>query len=630
MPFPPRSSTALLALLVACTGSDGPAPPTGPRGGQPTITAVEPLAPRQTGVLRGTNLRAITTLTIDGQTAALADAADTELRFTVPSLRPCETDGRVVEIVANGSIRASGRVAARGRVQLQVGESRIVSPADLSCLSFAGEAAAYVLSAHSFSRERLNEVFFRLRSYTVAPDTTPSPFPSFALAAVMPQGEQRFPPLQQVAGSARRLDQAASVTPFDPGYATAQPGDTLAFVDWSKPASVTATSRDGVPTYQGVIVAVAGQQVVVLDLRLPDAGTLLQNAAVRERFRRAAELADRYALPAIQAVVDPSATFPAGAGGRVLTIVQELPPGLAGGVSTADLLGTSYSPWVSDIAIVNLSASFAREPNTRPEVIATTIIHEEAHLADVLAARKQGVASAQGWFIEAIAVAVEERAARMAVGLEHQVTPAQAGADGVPAFALRMPDIFAERYSPWGPVGTGAGATSTGAYTRGLRLVLYAMERLGQTGFTPAEGSLYQRLLAHSPAPGSRSVDELAQLWSIDAIAREAGLSAEALMEGAALGELTDDLVEAAAAAERGLPQFRTWKNALVSRSELQQRASGSHWLPLDVGRYVDVAVPAGSHHFWYVVTEPGRGLSIAATQVHMRDHHRVRVTRMW
>jgi hypothetical protein len=101
-------------------------------------------------------------------------------------------------------------------------------------------------------------------------------------------------------------------------------------------------------------------------------------------------------------------------------------------------------------------------------------------------------------------------------------------------------------------------------------------------------------------------------------------------MEQATIAELTDDLVDSQAASTRALPQFRTWNNALGSRAELQQRAFPAHWLPVDAARATDVAVPGGTHHYWYLVTDAGRGLSLAASQLSLHAHHRIRVTRLW
>lgn len=621
------TGVVLLSVLTSCGGADGPTRPNPPGGNTPTITSIDPLTPGQTAALRGTNLSGISALTVDGRPAVLSSSSGTEVRFTVPALRTCETDGRAVEVVANGTLRSLGTVMTPDLVRLQPGESRILSVAELNCIQLSGEVGSYVLSAHNFSRERVSERFFRLRSYTVAADTATTVFPSFNFAPAPP--ERDFLPIPRNGGEAQ-VRHAAAATPFDERYAKAEVGDTLVFVDWSKLEAVTARSRDQVPVYRALVLAVAGQQVVVLDLRTTGAATLVASSEVRDRLRRAAEIVDAYSLRALRAVIDPRIEYPVGAGGRVFTIVGELPTGIAGGISTADLLDTAYSPWVSKIGVVNISAALAREQNLRAEQLATTIIHEQGHLADVLAGQSRGVASAQGWFTEAIAVAVEERAARMALGQEHGASPAQTQATGVPAFALRVPDALSQVYSPWGPLGSGAGASSTGAYVRGLRLVLYAMEQLGETGLAPAERSLYQRLLAHSPATGSASADEIAAAWGIDAIAREVGLSAEALMARATIAELTDDLVAVDAVAQHALPQYRTWNDPLPSRAALQQRISPAHWLPLDAARAGEIHLPGGAHHYWYLVTEPGRGLSVAATQIRLESHHQVRVTRLW
>lgn len=619
-----------LFLLASCGAEEGPTRPNPSREETPVVTDVGPLSPGQQATLRGRNLRRIESLTLDGQPAVLVSASDAEVQFNVPALRACETDGRAVNILVNGSIQTTGRVAAAELVTLQPGESRVVTASELSCLRFPGQAGAYVLSAHSFSRERIVETFFRLRTYTTVADTAATPMPSMnrLAAPVSVRRGQIFPALEFTGAELGSAGQ--NVSAFDPRYATATVGDTLTFVDWSRPEALTARSRELVPTYRAFVLAVAGQHVVVMDLRAGDAAALTQDAGVRDRFRQAAQIADRYALPSARAVIDPQATFPAGAGGRVFVVVGDLPAGISGGVTTADLLDNRYSPWVSDIGLINLSASFAREPGVRPEQVATTIVHETAHLVDLLAGQRRGVASAHGWFSEAIAVATEERAARMAVGQEHQVTLAQAQAAGVPAFALRVPDALSHVYSPWGPLSSGTGASSAGAYVRGLRLVLYASEQLGETGFAPAERSLYQRLLAHSPTRGSASQDELAAAWGIDAIAREIGITTEALLELASIAELADDLVAAEAVARTALPQFRTWNNVLSSGTTLSQRAGAAHWLPLDAARVTDVSVPAGAHHYWYLATEPGRGLSISASQIQMRASHRVRVTRLW
>lgn len=622
----------LLTMVAACGGADGPTRPTPPGGETPTITAVEPFTPGQTGVLRGTHLRAVTRLTVDGKEAAITETTDTEIRFTVPVMRPCETDGRGVEVVANSAIRAAGKVASPGGVALEPSESRVLSAAELGCILFPARAAAFVLSLHNFSRQPAAEPFFWLRSYTVSTDTAAGSLPSFHAASTPSAGwrEQHFRPAVRAGQSTRFLGTNAPTTPFDSRYATAGVGDTLFFVDWTRTAALTATVRAEVPTYRAIVLAVAGAQVVALDLRTPAAAELLADAVVRDRLQRAAAITDKYALAAARAVIDPEAAFPTGAGGRVFTIVRELPAGIVGGITTSDLLGTSYSPWVSEIGLVDLGVAFVREPGLRAEQIASTMIHETAHLADVLAARKRGVAGAAGWASEAFAVATEERATRIAVGQEHQVTSAQAQATGVPAGGLRMPDGMAERLSPWGTFGTGVSATSTGAYVRGSRLLLYAMERMGETGLTPSATSLYQRLLGNSAAPNSLSTDDLNRIWGINAIAQAAGLSAEELMDQASLAELTDDLVDPSAAAARGLPQFRTWNNALASRNDLQSRIFPTHWLALDQARAGEIGVPGGSHHYLYFMTEPTRGLSLSASQVRLQPHHRVRVTRLW
>lgn len=619
----------VLFFLASCGAEEGPTRSNPPGEETPVITDVSPLSSGQQATLRGRNLLGIKSLTLDGQPAVLASVSDAEVQFNVPALRACETDGRAVNIVVNGSIQTTGRIAAADLVTLQPGETRVVSASELSCLRFPGQAAAYALSAHSFSRDRIVEPLFRLRTYTTAVDTAAMPLPSMNTFAAPVAGlrEQSFPALKFTGAELESVGQ--DVSPFDPRYATAGEGDTLTFVDWSRPEALTARSRELVPTYRAVVLAVGGQHVVVVDLRAGDAAALVQDAGMRDRFRQAAQTADRFALPSARAVIDPQAVYPAGAGGRVFVVVGDLPAGISGGVTTADLLDTRYSPWVSNIGLINLSAAFTREPGVRPEQIATTIIHEGAHLVDLLAGQRRGVASAQGWFSEAIAVATEERAARMAVGQESDVTLAQSQAAGVPAFALRVPDQLSHVYSPWGPV-SGAGASSAGAYVRGLRLVLYASEQLGETGFAPAEHSLYQRLLARSPALGSASPEELAATWGIDAIAREAGISPEALMEQASIAELTDDLVAPEAVARSAMPQFRTWNNALSSGTTLSQRAGTAHWLPLDAARFTDVTVPAGAHHYWFLATEPGRGLSVSASQIQMGANHRLRVTRIW
>jgi hypothetical protein len=156
------------------------------------------------------------------------------------------------------------------------------------------------------------------------------------------------------------------------------------------------------------------------------------------------------------------------------------------------------------------------------------------------------------------------------------------------------------------------------------------METLGETGLAPSGSSLYQRLLATSAPPSSLSVDDLNRIWGIDAVARAAGLSAEEIMDRATLAELTDDLVDAQVAVTRGLPQFRTWDNSVGSKGELRQRIFPAHWLPLDGARAGEISVPGGAHHYFYLVTEPGQGLSVSATQIRMQPHHRVRVTRLW
>lgn len=593
--------------VAACESPTEPTPPTEPR---PAIQQVSDLVPGRMAHLDGRGLEGVTALSIDGVPVSIQTQSGTRLSFQVPELRPCETDGRRVQVVAEGVGSAGGRMQVAEALELRVGESRILSTEELSCLRLRRGAEAYLVSVQNFStgRERADILSFRTLG-------AGGQVPGFLAA---PAGHAAF-----AAGRGHAHGHVLGEAPVAQGpwvgigefddYASMEVGDVREFVDWGRLEDLfAATSREEVPIFFGKVLATHGTQVVVLDLSIPGAGTL-DTPEFREKMHAAAGIADRVMVQALRDVVDPGFQLPNTAGGRALHMVRTLPSGVAGAAQGNEINGVR---WSSGLFMTLLAYVEARD--AVPEAIARVMLHEAAHLAVFSDPRYR----LSGWYDEAIAVAVEDRAARLSRG---DVLPSPAFEVGTSISGIASsPETTSSTFSPWGPINaTDPGSTSRGAYQFGARILRHAMHR-----FDPANPwRFHQELLNRNHREfGSREARLAA--WSIDHFAEILGTTREELLRDVMLEDLTHGFLDPNVARSEGIPVNPHWAprpGIAISTPTLRQenilsRAQSTARRDL---------VPAGSYLYWYIDGAPTDGLSIEANHVSTDPNHQVRITRL-
>lgn len=587
-------AAALLGLEIACGGSPtsgGEKPPT--RTAAITSTA---LVAGGEGVLTGTDLDLLpATIAVDGKDVVPTARSATEIRFAMPAGRGCEVDGRPVQITA-GSVQHAGRLTVPGTLRIEVGETRLLPRDELAtaCLQLPAGTQSYVLTAlnPALDEAPATDVLFTVRTVTES---------GVAAAAVSSRAAR-------VAAAPAPRDVRFDITPgtdfysaapaaFDPAYATAQPGDTVRWIDFQSPlwyndGNICRAPKSAVPTFGAVVAAVSstGRTVIAYDERTRYRDQWSSSAS-RERLARLADIVERWTLPAVSEVYGADYEPVHGAGGRWWHIFRT-------GVSrpTVDLaeLPRSMCPHYSEVA-ATLGPDDPLANDAQVEVVAGQLVHEYAHHAeDVVAVRRWGNAFGRGmpgWSAvgEVWAQTVQETAARIASG---QTTGARYDALGA---GVPYPDFYTTGYgerpdlSPWGG--------GRGPYDLGTRLLMFLRERWGDAPLGTARQRFYPQVL------------ELPR-YDFASMAALAGLDATTALDQWSLAEATDDLVDPAAAAARGLPQLRTW--VPQDREPLPQvfRAGGAAY-PL--------AVAHGSYAALYFLASganAGHGISLTFTDL--------------
>ncbi|HEX6134746.1 MAG TPA: hypothetical protein VFZ24_12335 [Longimicrobiales bacterium] len=615
-PHTPRAAgiaAALCALLVAaCDSPTAVAPETPGNVTGDTLLAITDVSEIVAGgvvVLRGRNLDRLRTLHVDGAAVAFQAFGRDSARFTMP-LASCEIDARPVDIVANGSLSIRDTVNVASPILLEVGESRSLTAKDLACIQLAAGGEEYALAVASFTTARVIERVLRLESVGFAGQAPPAHLPS----SVFQQDPHVASIEAQLAPVAGRGPDV--LVPFD-DYASAAAGDTVELVDWSNPEVFYAETREAVPTYRGVVVAATAGQLIVADLRQPDVERF-SRPDVRQHLDQTAALVDLYALRAIRVAIDANATFPEGAGGRVVTVIRPLPADVGGTIIAADILEL---PWSSNMFTTLISADYASHD---PAWGAATIIHEIAHLADVISYRHDRVASA-GWFAEAIASFAEDVAARMASGQEHAPLGHHDGeaTNRISSRIARRVSPSPDQHSPWGPAGSSVGA-GTGSYDRGARIVRFAAERLGLADFDESV-TLYQRLQAEiPPSPGSGT---LLEAWGIGALAEQAGLSVQELLAQSMIADLTDDLLPDPAVTTWNVPQTSSWDRTPPPGRDDRYDVAFNRMIDRTRGFAAEVDVAGGGFAYWYIRGDGG--FSFRAIDTGLKPHHQVFLIRV-
>jgi hypothetical protein len=608
---------AAVAVLVAIAACDSPTSSSRPSSPPVVVTSADSLVPGSAASIRGSNMRQLRTLAVDGRSTTFRIISDSVASFDVPELQPCDVDGRRVDITINNGFATTATLRPTGVLRLDTGESRALDVAQLACVMLPDAQEDYVLSVASFATTPLVEPVLELRGRTAVAGTTSHATLASAFRAGDAAMHVHARPLDALARPVL-APASSSAFSFDE-YATAGVGAVLRFVDWSNPASLTARTPDDLPTYQATVLAVTPTQLIVVDNRAPDLA-LLNTAAARQRMQAAADIAERVMLPALREVIRRDLVFPAGAGGRVVTTLVPM-NGASGSIRVEELqprVGASnFYHAVLSTELVGFT----------PETIARIMIHEAAHLADFepwLRDASLGRSSI-GWYSEALAVTAEDAAARLAAGNGVKARASESRwPAGVPRSGIaHSASPSAPLESTFGPPGSSPGAAGPGAYDRGARIVRYAQERLGGSGAT-----LHQRLLADAPprtAPLAQQVDA----WSVGSIAAVLGISTRELLRNSMLADLTNDLVPADAVQRWGLPQIAAWDHTLPVDRDYRVTAGG-RLLPRSAPFSLNVSVPAGGYAYWYLPAgSSAAGLSLQAIASLLREHHEVRITRL-
>jgi hypothetical protein len=591
--------TRSLLLCLAVLGCDGPptGTPTPPR--QPLLASASALSPGSTATVRGRGLTGESTILVDGSPVPLAASSDSTASFTMPELRPCDTDGRLIALALPSAPTAPIHSGLRltTTLGLAVGESRLLTIADLDgCIQLAAADADFVLSALNTDRAA-TEQMATLATLTAWTSTDPAP-PEVRRTRTV--GRRSAAPTIRAAGAAPGgllpwpAPYASAPRLFDPAYATAQPGDTVRFVDWTRAASCDGAPENA-PAYRAVVVAAAGLTVVAADLRLANAADYLSPAG-RAYFQRAAEIADPLVVTTTRRVFDADYRPLPAAGGRHFHVISSI-SGVARSTDGNTSKPQAHCSLASEM-VTTLHAPPTGQNDDGPRVLATGIVHEYAHNADEITARRYGRPGGSiGWMQEAWAVNAEETAARVALR-----APTRARLSGLGA---GTPFRAGTTNSDWGLYPQRSPWTGTGAYKQGAALISYAREVAGEAGLDAPGPNVFLQLVA-------------GDAWTLDALATALGSTPAALLDSWALADATDDL----AAEATPLPRLASWDDAeRVAGNEGPRGGTPAEARPSRTIRRsgsrstVALAAAPGSYAAAYVFAEGGLGITLRITR---------------
>lgn len=537
------------AAALACGDPTGGGPP--PQPENPAITA-SVLTSGGDGVLQGSHLDKLTgTITVDGVTVTPTARAQSEIRFRMPPGRPCEVDGRPVAVQA-GTLAHTGQLEVAGTLALQVGESRVLTRGEMTnaCLQLPAGNERYVLTALNPGLDPAPgpEVLFTVRSWSGAGTS------ALMAAAQVQIADARMhlhgPPGRSVAAAAMTHRFSDDPEPFDPRYSTASVGDTLPWVDWWGRHPNCSDPRDRIPTINIVVAAVSasGKTVFAYDARSPH-GSRWASAEVRARLTRAAEIMEKWAVPAVRESMDRGYQPVRGAGGRWFHVFRTDVPGWTIDNNDAPQTACRYSSEVPS----TVSPDAPPEFDAQMEYLAGLLIHEYAHHAEtVYRIRRWGsytppMQVSEGWAAvgEVWAQTVMETAARLASG---QPTAASYTPLNAPESNIPYADFYLNGYgeSPEQSLWSITPGRRGGYYDQGTRFLLYLRERWGDAAIGSAKDRFFER------------VQELPR-YDVPSMAALVGLSAAEALDEWSLAEATDNLIDPAVAAARGLPQIQTW-----------------------------------------------------------------------
>lgn len=597
----PRPAILALAAALACGDPTGGGPP--PQPPAPTITAAELVAGGD-GRITGTHLDKLSgSVTVDGAAVTPTAQSATEIRFRMPSPRPCETDGRPVAVTA-GTLAHTGRLSVPGTIALRVGESRVLATA--GCIQLPAGVERYVLSILNPGLEpsATPDALLTVRAWSGGGAAPGASATRVATGAVKPVEV----PDRRAALAAGSHAFSDAPQPFDPRHATAVVGDTLPWLNWwGSTVPNCAEPRDRMPVVRIVVAAVSasGKTVIAYDTRSVHGGAWA-SAPVRARLARMAEMMEKWAVPAVRESMDPAFQPLRGAGGRWFHVFRPDVPGWSVDNNDAPQTACRHSSEVPS----TVGPDMPPQNDAQTEYLAGLAIHEFGHHAEtVYRIRKWGsytppmrLTTTWGGLSEAWAQVVQETAARLASG---QPTSASYAPLDVAGSNIPYADFYLNGYgegaaqSLWSVT---TGASRGGYYDQGTRFLLYLRELWGDAQL----GSARERFFIRA--------QELPH-YDVQSVAGLVGLSPAAALDRWSLAEATDDLVDPAAAAAEGLPQLRSWapQDGSPLPSLTVPRTVDSTW-PIVVGRgnYAALYLFADGEH-------AGKGLSLTFENVGSR-----------
>ena len=608
----PIALTALVAaMIVACDGTTDPGQP-------PQFTSVDTLRPGQIAHVRGSGLNTLQSLLVGGVEATeLVVASDTVATFRVPSMRECETDMRAVEVSADDAAPIGAVVRVAPSMSLSVAESRVLTAADLECLRLPAADEDYVLSAANTAIPTAEmEVQRSLVSVRVlgTGDAAAVTLGSFN-AAARDAGILLEPATSGQYALTANYSQAP--VPFDPDYATAVVGDTLNFVDWFSGApQICQQPAESVPSFKAKVVAVAGQVVVVADLRQPAAPAFLDQTKLTW-LHQAATATDKLLLPTMRSIFDPDYSPLVGGGGRFFVVLGNIPglPGFGGfaydgPLGTANIFPQTSCPRSSEMVVSTVNAQVLALPqNQGVSFVSGLFLHEYAHSADFITSGRGKTSSILN---EGLATLAEETASRIAsmqpLGARHLLVGSNAPA--VTGAALGL----------WGTTPAVGPWQFNGRYGRNARMLLFLRELAGEAAVDHGRRpTLYQRLI-YAP------IDWLDRPVVINHITTTLGIGYADLIDRETLASVTAGLIDPGVA--HTLPRYTSWDHS--ERAQYSGPRSAS--FPGRASRRTDgdygLGAADGGHAALYMMADGARGISLELLSL-AAESRIIRLTRL-
>ncbi len=518
-------------------------------------------------------------------------------------------------------------------LSLEVGASRRFDADSAECFILRRDGAGYILTAVNLGvpvssdapvADRL--AFIRLEDPGNAASAMPANAPFVARPAkaslIGAVERERRPadimdrPGAYASASGAHSTAAVSREEIQNRLSSAHVDDAVWIPDrWNDPSACNASSTS-IPVFAVVIVAIDGNSVIAVDVRVPNLAEVLAPDA-RAKLERVAATLDAVYLPTMSVVISRTFQPAGGAGGRIVTLLTGITSNIGTTILYPEALPRSWCSGSIEVSIAVLPANVGEATEAQ---IAGTAIHEHAHGADFwvgpeISARALGTT---GWATEALATTAQEQAARILAGARAAFSQGADEAERLQTLwpATRWPGTPRPEFQPlWG-----VHAAPPAAYGTDGLFLLSVREQLHQTW--PGEGN------------GSRLYERLAPTgdWSLEAIADLTQTAPADLYDRFVLAVAMDDRLASDVIPPTPLPQFATWDNSW-RRGDLPDEV----WLPYESILAVipfdfPLDVGAGAYGVWRINASPdeaGTGdLRLRVTPVPDHPPSILRITR--